>query len=185
MFTNISPRSQLAGLSPLCPQGPAWGRCSSSAVGGSEGAATRRNCPAGGRIRTPIQDSFCCTLSFFLVWFVLSLPFYPAPPRAPPTCTSCAFHQVRGTNCDNCFIVSTTFRLEGCSSASPHASHLHHTGPSAVYTRLFSAACGVFVDMLTPQVTGGAHHKMPRGWGSPGSGARGEASVLTDLLSDS
>lgn len=40
-------------------------------------------------------------------------------------------------------------RLEGCSSASPHASRLHHVGQLAVCTRLFSSACGVLVDMLT------------------------------------
>lgn len=44
---------------------------------------------------------------------------------------------------------SFTFGLEGCSLASPHASRLHHMGQLPEYTRLFSAACGVCVDMFT------------------------------------
>ena len=86
LFTNmsISPRSQLAGLTPLCAQGPAWSRCSGSAGRVCRGGNRRGggDCPAGGRIRTPIQDSFCCTLPFLLVWFhsILRLP----PPHAPP-----------------------------------------------------------------------------------------------------
>lgn len=153
LFTNmsISPRSQLAGLTLLCAQGPAWGRCSGSAVGGSVGAATGGG---GGRIAQleagfePLSRTLSAApcLAF---WSGFILSYTSPPPHAPPM-----HHQVRGTNCDNCFIVSTTFRLEGCSLASPHASRLHHTGQWLRTAACFLQPVVCLLICSLPQVTG-------------------------------
>lgn len=118
---------------------------------------------------------------FFRCHSILHLP--PAP------CTSSTFHQVRGMNCDNFFfsIVSIVSHSGWRAAAWPPRTLLAFTTWDSCLSTpaCFRQPVVCVLICSPPQVPGGAHHRMPRGWGSPGSGAQGETSVLTDLLSAS